>query len=122
LEPGTRNQETNVRSPKNELIVSNDKDDKNFRPCLSRPKDASDVWEYIYNAGDDHLKEETAALKRYFSEIEDDTEADRDIEYWLHMNERNDWRGVTDWHVHLKETFLRGWFPSQKRKAKRRLK
>jgi hypothetical protein len=101
-------------------------DEKNFRPCLSRPKDTGEVWEYIYNANDDHPEEETASLVKYFSDLagpdENDAEGDRDIEYWLHINERNGWRGVTDWHVHLKETFLRGWFPSQKRKAKRRLK
>jgi hypothetical protein len=108
-----------LRRPTNE-----DKDDKNFRPCLSRPDDAGEVWAYIYNANDDHPKEETAALRKYFSDLAgpdgNDTEGDRDIEYWVHINEKNGWRGVTDWRVHLKETFLRGWFPSQKRK--RRLK
>ena len=52
----------------------------------------------------------------------DDEEGERDIESWLRMNERNGWRGVTDWRVHLQAPFLRGWFPSQKRKAKRRPK
>jgi hypothetical protein len=100
-----------------------DKDDKN---SLSRPEDADEVWGYIYNANDDHPEEETAALKKYFTDLagsgENDEEGDRDIEYWVHVNEKNGWRGVTDWRVHLKETFLRGWFPSQKRNAKRRLK
>ena len=124
-EPGT---ETTVRSPENELIVSNNnKDDKNFRPaCLSRPKDAGEVWEYIYNANDDHPEQETAPLAKYFIELAgddgDDDEGNRDIDFWLLMNERKGWRGVTDWHVYLRDTFLRGWFPSQKRKAKRRLK
>jgi hypothetical protein len=93
---------------------------------LSRPKDVGEVWEYIYCGDADHPKDETAPLAKYFRELagadEDDAEGDRDIEYWFRMNERNGWRGVTDWRVHLKDTFLRGWFPSQKRKAKRRLK
>jgi len=80
----------------------------------------------MYNAKDDHPEEETAPLKKYFTELagadEDDAEGERDIAYWLHMNERQGWRGVTDWHVYLRETFLKGWFPSQKRKAKRRPK
>lgn len=100
-----------------------DKDDKN----LSRPEDVDEVWGYIYNADDDRPEAETAALRKYFydlagPDVNDVAEGDHDIEYWLHMNEKNGWRGVTDWRVHLKETFLRGWFPSQKRKAKRRLK
>jgi hypothetical protein len=74
------------------------------------------VFEYIFCSDDDAA----AALKQYFNQLPDDDEAERDIEYWLLMNGRRGWRGVTDWRVYLRETFLKGWFPSQQRKAKRR--
>jgi hypothetical protein len=119
---GTRNmehgKETIVQPSAAELIVSShnkDKDDENVRPGLNRPNDTGEVFEYIYCTDND----ETEALERYFNELADD-EAEQDIHYWLHMNERRGWRGVTDWHVYLRETFLRGWFPSQQRKASRR--
>jgi hypothetical protein len=134
LEPITYNEEEEAQSfPSSSSINKDEKKQKSRGGALTRPtnedkedknsfvppKDAGDVWEYIYNANDNRPEEETAALEKYFTDLEDDEEGERDIEYWLLINERNGWRGVTDWHVYLKETFLKGWFPSQKRKAKR---
>ena len=103
--------ETIVQPSAAELLVSSHNEDKkneNVRPGLSRPNDSGEVFEYIYCTDSG----ETEALKSYFNELADDDEADRDIEYWLHMNERRGWRGVTDWRVYLRQTFLKGWFPA----------
>ena len=120
LESVTVNHEDKrLPSQKADLLSSSPKRQKISRPDLRRPTDTGEVWEYIYNGDKDHPEKETEALENYFNSL-DDEEGERDIAYWLHMNERKGWEGVTDWHVHLKETFLRGWFPSQKRGRKRR--
>jgi hypothetical protein len=95
-------------SSKDSHLLSN-KEQTNPRPSL--PRDVDEVFEYIF----DHKNDDNCDLVQLREEIEDG-----DIEWWFKANQAKGWKGVVDWRAWLESAFAGGYFPSQKKKMKRK--